>query len=186
MTRRKLIDRAAEQMIDIEHISLADERERFVYLEAKAFHGELATLGSLALALTAAVFGYPAATIALFLLLALTAGATGWYAKRRGVDEWELQSRGPLTRTLAWTGVHLALGFGAWAAMLYHLVRGEALLPFFFEVEVIGRDLQDFMLIAGLVLTGIGFLASLAAMWVMVLHYRRRARRQDESLDDTD
>ncbi|GFZ90329.1 hypothetical protein [Nesterenkonia alkaliphila] len=184
MTRRKLIDRAAEQMIDIEHISLPDERERSVYLEAKAFNGELTILGSLALALVAAVFGYPAATIALFLLLALTAGSTGWYAKRRGVDEWELQSRGPLARTLTWTGVHLALGFGAWAAMLYHLIRGEALVPFLFEVEVAGRDLQNFMLTTGLIVTGIGFIASLAAMAVMVLHHRRRARLREAAEDE--
>ncbi len=118
MIRRTFIDRAAEQVVDTENVALADERERAVHMESQAFGLQAAMFSCLSLALVLAVFGHIGAPLAFIAAMILPALAAGWHGRRRGVDEWELMSRGRAGKLLAWTSFYSLLVVGAAAAML--------------------------------------------------------------------
>lgn len=176
--RTTVVDKAAEQLVNMDNANYADERERSVYLEAQAYGMQLATLTCWFAALVLAFFGQLLAPLALVLAPLIPALGSQWYANRRGVNPFRLMARGPAAKTLAWSGFSGLLLFGISAAMVHRAYFGEGVIDFSITFEVVGDDLQRFMAIAAIICVGVGALGGVLTMGYLIWHNRRIEQRE--------
>ena len=182
--RATVVDRAAEQLVNMDNAGYADEREQSVNLEAEAFGMQLTRLTCWVGALLFAVSGQILLPLVLVVLPLIPELGSLWYAARRGVNQYRLMSRGPLSKTLTWTGFYAVLLFGTCMALVYRSLHGEGLVPFSVTVEVIGDELQHALAVGAILGVGLGAVASVLAMGCLVLSHRRSERRESE-LDES-
>lgn len=182
--RTTVVDKAAEQLVNMDNANYADERERSVYLEAQAYGMQLTTLICWLTALLLALFGQLVAPLALILAPLIPALGVQWYAKRRGVNPYRLMARGPVVKTLTWAGFCGLLLFAISAAMVHRAYYSEGLINVSITFEVVGDDLQRFMAIAVIACVALGALVSVLTMGYLIWHHRRIEQRELEDDDD--
>lgn len=84
------VDRAAERLVDIDHVSYGDERERSLYMEAATFGMMLGVWACFIGSFVFALFGEVLVPVVLIAVSMVPAYGTLWYAERRGVQPFEL------------------------------------------------------------------------------------------------
>lgn len=183
-TKPALMDRAAQRMIESDGADYGDERERSVAMEAQAFGMQLAVLACWLGALLLSLTGQLVAPLALILAPLLPVLGSNWYTRRRGMDSYGLISRAPMGRTLGWTLFYAVALFLTIAAMTYRAYFGEGILNFTVNIEVIGEDLQRVIASSTLVGAGIGVLAGVAWMGLIVRRHRREGAQQQRHPED--
>lgn len=182
--RTSVLDRAAEQLVNMDNANYADERERSVYLEAQTFGMQLSVLACWLGALLFALFGQILIPLVLILLPLVPALGALWYAKRRGVNQYRVTARGPITKTLAWTGFYGLLLFLTCLALIHRAYYGEGVWEApTITVEVVGEELQNAMAVGAILGMGLAaFIAVLAQGWI-VWNERRKERRELEQAE---
>lgn len=181
--RRGALDRLAERVMDLDSPAYGDEREKAVSLEASAFGLTVAFGVGLVGALVAAVTGYPVVAVALLAMVLLPAAATGWYARRRGVDVQRLVdtagARSTYTAAVLY-GAGTALVF---LALSYLALAGRPVVSLPDAGVVPGEGFLGGFLQGGAV--G-GVLGGLATVVAGVLGMRRADRRAPDAGDRLD
>ncbi|MCW2131596.1 hypothetical protein [Arthrobacter sp. VKM Ac-2550] len=176
--RRNVLDRVAEQVMDLDSPAYGDERERAVFMESSSFGLTTGLYLGVVGAVVASVFGLVLLPVALLVMTIIPSAAAHWYAKRRGVNMQELAehagSRSTMVGILVF-GTAMVLTF---AAMSYTVFTGQPILtaP---SLEVIpGEGFLGGMAqgaVAG------GMLGGLAAIVGGILSFRRANRRSKAS-----
>lgn len=182
--RTTVVDKAAEQLVNMDNANYADERERSVYLEAQAYGMQLTMLTCWFTALVLAIFGQLLAPLTLVLIPLVPSLGAQWYAKRRGVNPYRLMARGPISKTMAWTGFYGLLLFTISAAMVHRAYHGEGLLDFSVTVEVVGEELQYAMAVGAIFGLGLGALVGVLATGYLIWYHRRAEQRELKEGDD--
>lgn len=186
MNRRKsVVDKAAEQLVNMDNANYADERERSVYLEAQAFGMQLTMLTCWLAALVFAIFGQVLTPLALIVLPTIPALGAQWFATRRGVSTYRLMARGPVAKTMTWTGFYGLLLFGASLALTYRAYYGEGLVDFAVTFDVVGEELQYALAVGAILGMGLAALVAVLTMGYLMWHHRRSEKRELEENDDT-
>lgn len=179
-----VVDKAAEQLVNMDNANYADERERSVYLEAQAYGMQLTTLTCWFGALLLALFGQIVAPLALALTPLVPALGSQWYANRRGVNPYRLMARGPIAKTLAWTGFYGLLLFAISAAMVYRAYYGAGMLNFSVTIEIVGEELQYAVAVGSIFGLGLGGLVGVLYTGYLIWHHRRAEQRDLEKDED--
>lgn len=174
--RRNVLDRVAEQVMDVDSPAYGDERERAVFMESSTFG--LTTglyLGGLA-AVVASVFGLVLLPVALLVMTVLPWAAASWYARRRGVNLQALADNAGDRSTMTGILVHGTAMLLTFAAMSYTVFTGQPVLsPPPLEVTP-GEGFVGGMAQGAVV--G-GMLGGLAAITGGVISFRRAKRRRE-------
>ncbi|WP_120003893.1 hypothetical protein [Nesterenkonia muleiensis] len=95
-------------------------------------------------------------------------------------------ARGPVAKTMAWSGFYGLLLFGTSAALVHRAYYGEGLVDFSIAVEVVGEELQYALAVGAILGMGLAALVSVLGMGYLVWHHRRSEKRELEEGKDDD
>lgn len=184
MGTTNVLDRAAERLVNMDNADYADERERAVYLEAQAFGMQLSLLTCWLGALFFALFGQILAPLALLLLPLIPVLGARWYGHRRGVSEDRITARGPVLKTLAWTGFYGLLLLATSLAMIHRAYYGQGFWEPAVTVEVVGEELQNAMVVGAVIGLPLAAVVGVLMQGWTVWSERRKERRELEEADE--
>lgn len=176
--RRNVLDRVAEQVMDLDSPAYGDERERAVFMESSTFGLTTGLYVGVFAAVIASVFGLVLLPVALLVMTILPWAAALWYARRRGVNLQELAESAGARSTMVSILVHGTAMVLTFAAMAYTVFMGQPVLPAP-SIEVIPGEGFLGGMAQGAVVGGM--LGGLAAIVAGVLSFRRANRRSKAS-----
>lgn len=126
--KRHVLDRMADQVMDLDNPAYGDERERAVFMESSAFGTSIGIYVALAAAIVTSAFGLVLLAVVLVCAAVLPSIAMRWYARRRGVDVEALANqagdRSTLTNFIIIGGAMVLV----FAAIGYWMFTGQPLV----------------------------------------------------------
>lgn len=175
-SKRTVLDRVADRVMDLESPAYGDERERAVFMEASSFGLTTGHYFGLLIAVVAAIFGLVLLPVVVLIMAMLPSAAAMWYAKRRNVGIHKLADKSGARSTLINIIVYGAGAVLTFAFMSYTVFAGQPLLSMP-SIDVTPGEGFVGGLAQGAVVGGM--IGGLAAIIGGVVSFRRVNRRRD-------